>query len=116
MKPRTLEHRIYYLCVALRHFMVGIHHRNELVQNFDAFIGRLSDILGRRGAMLLALTLFGNCWVTNALELSSPRFSGSGTILCGLAPSMNALIAARAIAGMGGGGFVISRCFTSSHL
>jgi len=37
--------------------------------------------------MLLALTLFG-----------------TGTTLCGLAPSMEALIAARAIAGMGGGG------------
>jgi MFS family permease len=32
---------------------------------------------------------------------------GSGTILCGLAPSMEMLIVARAIAGMGGGGCVI---------
>ncbi|OCH88298.1 MFS general substrate transporter [Obba rivulosa] len=54
---------------------------------FTPLYGRLSDILGRRGAMLLALSLFG-----------------SGTLLCGLAPSMDALIAARAIAGMGGGG------------
>ena len=30
--------------------------------------------------------------------------AGSGTLLCGLAPSMDALIAARALAGMGGGG------------
>ncbi|TEB35507.1 vacuolar amino acid permease [Coprinellus micaceus] len=54
---------------------------------FTPLYGRLADILGRKGAMLLALSLFG-----------------SGTILCGAAPSMNALIAARAVAGMGGGG------------
>lgn len=33
-------------------------------------------------------------------------FPGTGTILCGLATSMEALITARAIAGMGGGGYV----------
>ncbi|KAI0049566.1 vacuolar amino acid permease [Auriscalpium vulgare] len=54
---------------------------------FTPLYGRLSDIIGRRGAMLLGLTLFG-----------------IGTIMCGLAPSMEGLIAARAIAGMGGGG------------
>ncbi|THH09058.1 hypothetical protein EW145_g2271 [Phellinidium pouzarii] len=54
---------------------------------FTPLYGRLADIMGRKGAMLLALSLFG-----------------SGTILCGLAPSMEALIAARALAGMGGGG------------
>lgn len=32
---------------------------------------------------------------------------GTGTIGCGFAPSMEALIAARAVAGMGGGGFVL---------
>ncbi|KAG6833743.1 hypothetical protein H0H87_001175 [Tephrocybe sp. NHM501043] len=52
-----------------------------------AFDGRLADIVGRKGAMLTALTLFG-----------------SGTIFCGFASSMRALIAARAVAGMGGGG------------
>ncbi len=31
-------------------------------------------------------------------------FFGVGTILCGFAPSMETLIAARGIAGMGGGG------------
>lgn len=56
---------------------------------FTPLYGRLSDIIGRKGAMLLALSLFG-----------------SGTLLCGIAPSMNVLIAARAIAGMGGGGSV----------
>ncbi|KAH9844047.1 vacuolar amino acid permease [Rhodofomes roseus] len=54
---------------------------------FTPLYGRLSDILGRKGAMLLALSLFG-----------------VGTFLCGLAPSMDGLIVARAIAGMGGGG------------
>ncbi|SJL01651.1 uncharacterized protein ARMOST_04974 [Armillaria ostoyae] len=54
---------------------------------FTPLYGRLSDILGRKGAMLLALSLFG-----------------SGTIFCGMAPSMETLIAARAVAGMGGGG------------
>lgn len=54
---------------------------------FTPLYGRLSDIIGRRGAMLLALSLFG-----------------SGTLLCGIAPSMEILIIARAIAGMGGGG------------
>lgn len=54
---------------------------------FTPLYGRLADILGRKGAMLLALSLFG-----------------SGTIFCGFAPSMESLIAARAVAGMGGGG------------
>ncbi|EIN10661.1 vacuolar amino acid permease [Punctularia strigosozonata HHB-11173 SS5] len=58
---------------------------------FTPLYGRLSDILGRKGAMLLGLTFFG-----------------LGTIACGLAPSMEALIAARAVAGMGGGGSVHS--------
>ena len=52
--------------------------------------GRLLEILGCKGMVLLALSLFV-----------------SGTLLCGIAPSMNVLIAARAIAGMGGGGWVL---------
>ncbi|KAF8639934.1 hypothetical protein AX17_001184 [Amanita inopinata Kibby_2008] len=54
---------------------------------FTPLYGRLADILGRKGAMLLALSLFG-----------------SGTVFCGFAPSMESLIVARAVAGMGGGG------------
>lgn len=57
--------------------------------------------------MLLALSLFGKhlfkSAVRSAFQLDS--ITGSGTIFCGMAPSMNALIAARAVAGMGGGGY-----------
>ncbi|KAK0453319.1 MFS general substrate transporter [Armillaria borealis] len=75
---------------------IGSHFNKS---NQSSYIGtayllsvcRLSDILGRKGAMLLALSLFG-----------------SGTIFCGMAPSMEALIAARAVAGMGGGGIVVT--------
>ncbi|KAJ7086722.1 major facilitator superfamily domain-containing protein [Mycena epipterygia] len=64
---------------------------------FTPLYGRLADILGRKGAMLLALSLFG-----------------SGTILCGMVPSMEALILARILAGMGGGGQSLHHSF--AHL
>ncbi|CCA69508.1 related to VBA1-Vacuolar Basic Amino acid transporter [Serendipita indica DSM 11827] len=54
---------------------------------FTPLYGRLSDIFRRKGAMLLALVLF----IT-------------GTFLCAIATSMEALIGARVITGMGGGG------------
>ncbi|KAL7415709.1 MFS general substrate transporter [Mrakia frigida] len=57
---------------------------------FTPLYGRLCGIIGRRGASLLAGGLFG-----------------AGTICCGLAQSMNQLIAARAFAGMGGGGMAV---------
>lgn len=53
---------------------------------FTPIYGRLCDIIGRRGAMMTALTFFG-----------------IGTIGCGFAPSMGTLILARAVAGAGGG-------------
>lgn len=49
--------------------------------------GRLSDILGRRTAHAIAMVFFT-----------------AGTALCAIAPTMNTLIVARLIAGIGGGG------------
>jgi len=70
-----------------------------------SFVGRLSDILGRKGAMLLALSLFGMpSMIYRSRSYFELKSEGSGTLLCGFAPSMEFLIAARALAGMGGGG------------
>ncbi|GAA6002939.1 hypothetical protein JCM10207_001909 [Rhodosporidiobolus poonsookiae] len=66
---------------------------------FTPLYGRLSDIIGRRSALLIALTLFT-----------------SGTTLCGLAPSMNALLIGRLVAGMGGGGLMAVSSITCSDL
>lgn len=49
--------------------------------------GKLCDIFGRQPMILFAFAVFG-----------------VGCLLCGLARSMNELIAARALAGVGGGG------------
>ncbi|WWC61030.1 uncharacterized protein I303_103608 [Kwoniella dejecticola CBS 10117] len=54
---------------------------------FTPIYGRLSDLIGRRNAHLTGMFFFT-----------------LGTFLCGFAPSIWALIAARAIAGIGGGG------------
>ncbi len=51
--------------------------------------GKLSDIHGRRGMLLIAILLFV-----------------VGSLACALAPSMTALIVARALQGLGGGGLM----------
>ena len=68
--------------------------------------------------MLVALSLFGTVPQSNNMPYWSTFHStGSGTIFCGMAPSMNALIFARAVAGMGGGGSVrIPRILSSSSV
>ena len=58
---------------------------------FTPLYGRLCTVMGRRGAQQVALT-----------------FAATGTLLCGMAPSMNMLIAARFIAGIGGGGLFVT--------
>ena len=54
---------------------------------FQPLYGKLSDMFGRKAALLFAYSVFG-----------------IGSLLCGLARTMEELIAARAFAGIGGGG------------
>ncbi|WVQ70843.1 hypothetical protein IAR50_000368 [Cryptococcus sp. DSM 104548] len=54
---------------------------------FTPIYGRLCNIIGRQYSMLMALALFT-----------------LGNFFCSIAPTMNTLVAARALAGMGGGG------------
>ncbi|KAL8721356.1 MAG: hypothetical protein Q9181_007724, partial [Wetmoreana brouardii] len=57
------------------------------VSSFQPLYGKLSDIFGRKSALLFGYAIFG-----------------IGCLFCGLARDMNELIAARAFAGIGGGG------------
>lgn len=54
---------------------------------FTPLYGRLSDVMGRRGANQAAVV-----------------FMGLGTLACGLSPNMEVLVAARFLGGLGGGG------------
>ncbi|KAF9266014.1 MFS general substrate transporter [Marasmius fiardii PR-910] len=56
---------------------------------FTPLYGRLSNVMGRRGAAQTAVI-----------------FAGLGTLACGMSTSMEMLIAARFLAGIGGGGVV----------
>ncbi len=53
--------------------------------------GKLGDLFGRKYVMIVAVTLFT-----------------AGSLVCGLAQSMNGLIAARVLQGLGGGGIMVS--------
>jgi MFS family permease len=57
------------------------------VTSFQPLYGKLSDILGRKPALLFAYAVFG-----------------LGCLGCGLSRNMDELIASRALAGVGGGG------------
>lgn len=61
--------------------------------------GRLSNVIGRRGANQLAVGLLM-----------------IGTLICGLAKSMNVLIVGRFIAGMGGGGIFTTSSIVTSDM
>lgn len=53
--------------------------------------GKLGDLFGRKYVMIAAISIFV-----------------AGSLACGIAPSMNALIAARVLQGLGGGGIMVS--------
>jgi MFS family permease len=55
--------------------------------SFQPLYGKLSDIFGRKACLLFAYTVFG-----------------LGCLFCGLARNLKELVAARAFAGIGGGG------------
>ncbi|KAG4435853.1 hypothetical protein IFR05_008679 [Cadophora sp. M221] len=65
--------------------------------SFQPLYGKLSDIFGRKPCLLFAYTVFG-----------------LGCLFCGLARNLNELVAARAFAGIGGGGMttVVSILFS----
>ncbi|KAK5049437.1 hypothetical protein LTR84_004366 [Exophiala bonariae] len=65
--------------------------------SFQPLYGKLSDIFGRKTCLLYAYTIFG-----------------IGCVLCGVAPDIKSLIAARAFQGVGGGGMstVVSILFS----
>ncbi|KAH8924874.1 MFS general substrate transporter [Atractiella rhizophila] len=66
---------------------------------FTPLYGRLLNIMGRRNSNMLAMGTFA-----------------VGTALCGVSGSMKSLIAARFIAGMGGGGMTTTASVISSDL
>jgi len=62
INPRILELRTCFLYAVLHLFMVSDRNHTFHIgthQEPDSHTGRLADILGRKGAMLLALSLFG---------------------------------------------------------
>jgi MFS family permease len=65
--------------------------------------------------MLLGLTLFGAYREFAGSLTCLTSDLGSGTIACAIAPSMETLILARAVAGMGGGGYVVTGSFCKVH-
>jgi len=58
--------------------------------SFQPLYGKLSDIFSRKSCLLVAYIIFG-----------------FGCLFCGLAQDINQLIAARALAGVGGGGMTV---------
>ncbi|GJJ11782.1 hypothetical protein Clacol_006020 [Clathrus columnatus] len=66
---------------------------------FTPLYGRLSNVLGRRGANQTALF-----------------FAGLGTLFCGFSKSLPTLIAARFLAGMGGGGIFTTAAVITSDM
>jgi len=75
---------------------------------FTPIYGRLCNIIGRKASLLVAVSFFSMSLPSD--EQFELRI-GFGTTLCAFAPSMNTLIAARAIAGIGGGGITSGKSY-----
>ncbi|TVY78521.1 Vacuolar membrane amino acid uptake transporter fnx2 [Lachnellula suecica] len=75
----------------------ALNNTSWIATAFQPLYGKLSDIFGRKAALLFAYAVFG-----------------VGCLLCGLARTLPELVAARAIAGIGGGGMttVVSILFS----
>ena len=69
---------------------VGDHGLHPGLHHHDAHLRQLGDLFGRKYLFIVALSVF---------------IVGSAT--CGLTPSMDGLIAGRAVEGLGGGGLII---------
>lgn len=88
--------------------------------------GRLAQVMGRKGAMLLAVSLFfGESPLSLAplvryWDMSDYRLNidaAAGTMACAIAPSMLTILVARGVAGMGSGGILtVTVRFSLSHL
>jgi MFS family permease len=72
--------------------------------------GRLAQVMGRKGAMILALSLFFSKFALFSLPQSAGWYwlirILAGTLCCVLAPSMSFILVARGIAGAGSGGLL----------
>jgi MFS family permease len=65
--------------------------------------------------MLIALAIFGMT-LSSLISSEADGDVAIGNTACAIAPSMNTLIAARAVAGMGGAGLATSKAIVTSPL
>ena len=115
--PHTLVHHTYYQSAASHRYMVCIYHSSTLAADSDFWVFEVvyrTSSAVKAHCSLLWLCSVGSRTCNN--DYCSDILAGSGTILCGVASSMEMLIAARAVAGMGGGGYGIIKLWNDAAL